>query len=295
MFSQEIANTCDEFAQVTKEAFHHGAAVVGSPSVATRGPGREPGKSAGVAILSPGPRGLLAFDGGPGLGSPPFPGRVPAAFWPGILGRGILVISVYLFDSEGLSGRNEALLAYIVSLVKVAKCPFVIGGDFNLHPSTLASHCCVEQMGAIVMAPFDDTYVSGGFSSKIDLFIIHTGLSSLVTCCSVDDGAPIAKHSVVRLSLRADNKQGLSRQMVRPVMYPKAAPVCCRFSPRPKTALVRQANALVEEGPHLMGTSQQAGLDELYQSWAGEAETHLDSLYGLSRSQPSSRVHGFIT
>ena len=89
-------------------------------------------------------------------------------------------------------------------------------------------------MGAIVMAPFDDTYVSGGFSSKIDFFIVHTGLSSLVTCCSVDDGAPISKYSIVRLSLRADSKQVLSRQMVRPIMYPKAAPVCCRMPPRPK-------------------------------------------------------------
>ena len=59
--------------------------------------------------------------------------------------------------------------------------------------------------------------------------------------------------------------------------------------------MIRQAVALVEEGSRLCGTAQQAGLDDLYQSWAGEAESHLDSLYGISRTQQSSRIHGFVT
>ena len=62
MFIQELAKTCDEFSQVTKEAFHHGCALVGFPSVASRGPAGEPGKSAGVAIVSPRPRGLFAME-----------------------------------------------------------------------------------------------------------------------------------------------------------------------------------------------------------------------------------------
>ena len=140
-------------------------------------------------------------------------------------------MSVYLFSSEGMSSRNSVIMDYVILLTKTAKCPFVIGGDFNVSPACMDETGLPQQMGGTIVAPCEDSYVAAGFSSLVDFFIIHHGMAAQTTVCRVDQLAPIAKHSPVRISIRSDLKHVLSRQITKPVAYPKAAPICCRQVP----------------------------------------------------------------
>ena len=45
----------------------------------------------------------------------------------------ILVISVYLWDSEGFSSRNSCIMQQIHMLASLIGLPFVCMGDFNIH------------------------------------------------------------------------------------------------------------------------------------------------------------------
>ena len=51
----------------------------------------------------------------------------------------ILLVVVYLYHSEGLSERNQALLASVELLSRTVGLPTMIGGDFNLTREEVAS------------------------------------------------------------------------------------------------------------------------------------------------------------
>jgi hypothetical protein len=294
-FVQELARTSDQTYQVEKSAFGSGWNTVVVPSVATVGATGLPGKSAGVAILAQRPRGLLAYGDSPGIGPPPFPGRVAAALWPAVLSRGVLVISVYLFCSEGMSSRNIAIMEYVLLLTKVARCPFIIGGDFNISPSCMDAAGFPQQLGGTIVAPCEDTYVSGGFSSLVDFFIIHNGIAAQTTVCRIDVLAPVAKHSPVRISIRADLKSVLTRQITKPAPYPKAAPICCRQDLPVDRALVELVQQTLDEAPSLPPEAMQDRIDQAYGSWTGAAEANIDSLFGIGRAPGASRTSGYRT
>ena len=51
-----------------------------------------------------------------------------------------MLVSVYLWHSEGLSARNEAILAAIGEVIRGFGRPAIIGGDFNMEPQQLQEH-----------------------------------------------------------------------------------------------------------------------------------------------------------
>ena len=52
---------------------------------------------------------------------------------------GIVFISLYLHDGEGLSQRNKTILQIVGALVRDLRVPWAIGGDFNFAPDVLAA------------------------------------------------------------------------------------------------------------------------------------------------------------
>ena len=72
-------------------------------------------------------------------GSPPdSPGRLACAWVDGIVRGGILLLSMYLWHSEGLSRRNMNLLCAAGERIVRHGGPWMIGADFNLPPDELA-------------------------------------------------------------------------------------------------------------------------------------------------------------
>ena len=91
---QELARKGPLFERLKGDAWHKGFAFEGTPSVVTTGSGGLPGLSAGVGLLSGRARGFFRYDPAPSIAPPPAMGRLVAAFWPGVLGKGILVVSI---------------------------------------------------------------------------------------------------------------------------------------------------------------------------------------------------------
>ena len=89
----------------------------------------------GVAVAVRAHIGVAKAKGCPVDASPSTsPGRVAAVWVDGILRGGMLIVSVYLWHSEGLSKRNWAILYSAVEVAKRFGGPFMIAGDFNMAP-----------------------------------------------------------------------------------------------------------------------------------------------------------------
>ena len=70
--------------------------------------------------------------------SPPdMPGRLSATWTHGIVRGGMVMISIYLFDSEGMSERNRKLLDTAGDLIASLGLPWALMGDFNMTPEEL--------------------------------------------------------------------------------------------------------------------------------------------------------------
>ena len=96
------------------------------------------GLSAGVAIWSRWACGLASLPSTPSFANP-CPERFAVAHWRGMLPSGILVASVYLYDDSGLSSRNRSLLHQISGYLGAIGKPFILGGDWQMHPDVLRS------------------------------------------------------------------------------------------------------------------------------------------------------------
>ena len=269
-----------------RKAWQLGFVAEGSPSIRTLGPTGAQGLSAGVALVSRFPRGLHPYTLECAPATPSMSGRVAAAFWPAILSRGVLVVTVYLYVAEGISERNRAIIDYVVNLTRVANTPCIIGGDFNMSPETLAQSGVLDGSSLEIVVPDEHTYCSAGTSSKIDYFIVHRSLAAQVTSCAIDPSAPVTKHCPVTLSLPVETKAVITRQLRAPAPHPKAPLISCQ----PKPCKHQELRTSLEEVADAECQPPQETMDRLYGSWAAAAETHLDSLIGLDRNGKGSRA-----
>ncbi len=89
-------------------------------------------------------------------------------------------------------------------------------------------------LGAATSLSGTVTSVSAAWAGEAEIAYGNAigGIAAQTTVCRIDLRAPVAKHCPVRISIRADLKHVLSRQITVPVSYPKAAPICCRQEPR---------------------------------------------------------------
>ena len=62
------------------------------------------------------------------------PGRLAAAWIDGIVKGGLVVMSVYLWHTEGMTRRNRSILDRAGQQIKMFKGPWLIAGDLNMTP-----------------------------------------------------------------------------------------------------------------------------------------------------------------
>ena len=124
---------------------------------------------------------------------------------------------------------------------------------------------------------------------------MHLGIADQTTVCQVDLSAPVAKHSPVRISIRADLKHVLTRQHTKPTPYPKAAPVCCRQNLPADRELVELVQHTLSDAATMTPEVMQDRIDQAYGDWTGAAEANIDSLFGIGRAPGASRTSGYRT
>jgi ribonuclease HI len=228
LLCQEHHARAPAFADFQQRSLKSGWKTVGSPA----GIGDGGGDSAGVCIAANAQFQLgaacgLAHDLSP-RGSE---GRLSAAWAGGILRGGIMLLSVYLWHSEGMTARNVELLEAAGAAIAQYGGPWVLAGDFNMTPEQLSEHDWLRSVGGIVKAPDDTTCKSAFGGRTIDYFVVDQRISGAIVSCCVETGFPARPHSLVLLRLRCDATRDLAMHLKRPSAFPTVRPIGCARQP----------------------------------------------------------------
>ena len=167
------------------------------------------------------------------------PGRLCAAWLEGVIKGGLLIISIYLWDGEGMSDRNKEILEQAGLHIKMYGGPWLIAGDFNMTPEQLNSGAgaWLLTMGAIVIQPEGMTCRSSGGGRTIDYCIIDHRISGTVKSIKVDNDFPSSPHFPVRIRVRGGAAKELVTVLKAPAMFENARPIGCERRPAEGTGL----------------------------------------------------------
>ena len=249
------------------------------------------GPSAGVALATPkhvpaAATKLIQLDLSPDAS----PGRL-AGLWvqAGIPG-GMLVVSVYLWHSEGMTSRNLDILLTALAAVKAHGGPWLIVGDFNCPPSVLqnALHPTLSAAGAVVVSTSTPThYPGGGLEPAIlDYGIVDDRIANtrVVRSIELDLDLSIGKHRAVRVNISNKGHVSYVTRILKPKAFPRKVPIGCARRP--------------VDAP---GTVEHNGVDKFYADTVACAEAEIGRLHdvvnkeGFVRDEFVGRDRGFRT
>ena len=123
-------------------------------------------------------------------------------------------------DSVGPSETNLNILQEAATFLSCLTGPWIIGGDWNMSPQTLASTRFPNVVHGMIVAPDLPTCND----STYDYFIVSEGLLPSVAGVARIEDAGLKPHWPVRLYLRSNARRHLVRQLVRPRKIPGVLP-----------------------------------------------------------------------
>ena len=221
-------------------------------------------------------------------------GRAVAAMVevPGI--GALCAIAAYFWVSEELTERNLQLLGTIGQWCSLNKLPFLVGADFNMHPSVLETTAVTDMLHAEIIADLGSigTCTQDGSVSTIDYFLVSSDLAEATTRVSIVPNAPIATHRPVLLEARSDATE-LTRIIA---VAPQKIPPVPVFGPLPQQPSWSSACNLAERAVRQARTAKRPtsiryAISEAYGEWARTAEIELASAAGVEL-QPKRRKRG---
>ena len=142
--------------------------------------------------------------------------------------------SLYLYVGEGIDGRNCDLLRSVGRLLRTIGQPFIISGDFQVHPQILERSGLAAEFRGVVVRPGQITYASGAAESEIDYFIISECLKPMVVSCYSKRHPSVSKHFVVLLELDGTNRS----RRVQSIRKPKRIDACVPVGPVPPPPVI---------------------------------------------------------
>ena len=208
-------------------------------------------------------------------------GRLAAAWIDGVVKGGLLFLSLYLFDSEGLSDRNVELLERAGAAVVQHGGPWAIGGDFNMTPGELSGVAyLIRRMRGTIVAPKVPTCRGQDGGRVIDYFIIDERLRGTVWAVAPDLDLTTSPHLAVLLVLKSSIAAKCVRTARAPRTFPNTYLIGCR---RPEVSLVPDAARLSSTtSTSTVATSAPLSLKDVterYQHIIHEAEAELCNLF----------------
>ncbi len=240
--------------------------------------GSKGGNSAGVAVAVPSHIGAAPVTGHTWDISPPeSPGRLSAA-WIDTGPRGGLVsITMYAWDMEGLTTRNVRLVTEAVRVGRSHGGVFIIGGDFNCTPEQLASHASLlASLGVTVAAANAATCTVSG--RNLDFFLVDSRIAHSVRMVDLDLDIRGTHHSAVKIRLHIPSSVYLVQRVRRPKSFGHERPVTCPPPPDPPDLeTVNAARTATRTDPSAM--------DAAWGSVAGRIEKELCELTGNLTSE----------
>ena len=197
---------------------------------------RGKGLSAGVAVAVPQHLRLAKLLGQGWDGSPAkSPGRIAKAWVQAVTPCGLLVISIYLWPTEGLTQRNRDLVFAALGEGKAYGGPWIIMGDFNLTPEELKRHLgqVIEGSGGAVWAPEDPTFYPEGNRKPrtIDFAILDTRVMGCRLNVRVATDYSLQGHRAVEFTIKGRTCNPLCWALATPRKLPRVPKCGCARKP----------------------------------------------------------------
>ena len=162
------------------------------------------------------------------------PGRLSALWVQVGPDTGLILMTIYLYHSEGLSARNARLVEHAVAVAKSYGSPWLICGDLNMAPDEF-SHLfgyVLEMANAFIFAPDEPTHCpSGGTARTLDFLICADTVSNWIDNICVDHGVASKPHRAVRVSIKADRHNYTFTKLCSPKQFPRSRPIGCARIP----------------------------------------------------------------
>ena len=194
--------------------------------------------------------GELQFDLSPARS----PGKLTAAWLDGGLKGGMVIVSPYLWHSEGVTHRNLELLQAAGDLVVGHGGPWLMGGDFNMTPEELtsdeAARAWLDKIGGRIVAPKSPTCRSPDGGRVIDFFIIDRRIAHAVADVFVAVDFASSPHSAVVVRLQRSATSVLMRMLRRPPRFPALRPIGCAREPAPPDTVMVAALSRIGQGQY---------------------------------------------
>ena len=185
------------------------------------------------------------------------PGRLSATWVQVGPDTGIVVMSIYLFHSEGLSFRNKKLLEHALATARSYGSPWVIGGDFNMTPDEFGGlfGYALELANAYIFAPSLPTHYPAEGSAKrtLDFLVCSDAAHHWIDKIFVDQGIAASPHRAVRVQMSADRHNFTVSKLSAPKSSPRNRPIGCARAPViPEWA--KRVGGETRDGLTLLGT-----------------------------------------
>ena len=115
----------------------------------------------------------------------------------------IVVCSVYLYASEGLSERNQNILFQLQLIKDILGFPLLIFGDFNMLSSDIEQAGWDRRLGAKFVKLDQGSTLINTESRNIDFFMATENVHQLVDYISQADNTPWSPHVGLNLQLNS--------------------------------------------------------------------------------------------
>ena len=119
----------------------------------------------------------------------------------------ILIISIYLWDSEGFSDRNIILLKRLKMVTDLVGLPWICSGDFNLTSDEFKQSEWPDFLRCVVIEPCCETTVSTSQNRIIDFTIVSIGIQMLIEKSEPIYTVPWGPHWGLILTVNVKPKQ----------------------------------------------------------------------------------------
>ena len=162
----------------------------------------------------------------------------------------IVLSSIYGHCNMGAKGDNLKLITSIPQIAESLKLPFLMGGDFNIEPSKLASNGFTSRANTTMVVPTRSTCITHSWKggSTIDYFVCTKGIEKLISKTSVLIDTAIATHRPVHIEMGIHFKPTCFAKLVVPPALPKEMPI--GPSPREPYQWERAEQVLAEAIAH---------------------------------------------
>ncbi len=204
-----------------------------------------------------------------------------AALWADVaLPGGILLISVYLHDSECGSRRNCDIIAAGLAAARAHNGAWVMAGDMNCTPSQFREsyQWQLDKIGASIVAAGVPTMFPGqGAARELDFFVVPCAVAAHVAGVERVDVPTLAPHRAVKLRLKNPQRPYMVKVASQPRSFGKQRPIgCARCPVVPPPSVLDAAFGATRDDPTNLAAAYSSMMDAIETELCGITDKYVN-------------------